>query len=335
MLQIINDILDYSKLSSGSFSLSSDIVGVQSIVSSVIHSFQNVLKPGVHFELFLSQKLPKSAQGDPLRYRQIVQNLVSNAVKFTERGYIHVHVSIQKEDESSYTIYTEVKDSGIGVSEQAKGALFIPFSQLDNSETKRYSGTGLGLSISKSLVDLMGGQIACLPNPDGYGTIFWFTVTLQKIKLVNGVPNMIQVTEKSLIISALDTSKTLKEIFEAKTILLAEDNLINQKVMLMMLRSLGFLRVDTATDGAQASRLAADSPKEYDLILMDINMPVLDGIRATAQIRSSGIRKPIIALTASALKGDREHFLSKGMNDYIPKPVDKVHLARVLKTWLT
>jgi osomolarity two-component system, sensor histidine kinase TcsA len=335
MLQIINDILDYSKLSSGSFSLSSDIVGLQSIISSVLHSFQNVLKPTVHFELSLSPNLPKSAQGDPLRFRQIVQNLISNAVKFTERGYIRVHVSVQKEDESSYTIYTEVKDSGIGVSEQAKGSLFTPFSQFDNSKTKRYSGTGLGLSISKSLVDMMGGQIACLPNPDGYGTIFWFTIILQKIKLVNGVPDLTQEMDESLTISASDNSKTLKEIFEQKAILLAEDNIINQKVMLMTLRSLGFLRVDTATDGAQASRLAADSPKEYDLILMDINMPILDGIKSTAEIRSCGIKTPIIALTANALKGDREHFLSKGMNDYIPKPVDKVHLARVLKTWLT
>lgn len=335
LLHIINDILDYSKLSSGSFSLSSDIVGVTTILSSVIRNFQTVLKPGVHFELHLSPNLPKSAQGDPLRYRQIVQNLVSNAVKFTEKGFIRVYADLQEEDETTYTVYTEIKDTGVGISAAAGGNLFTPFNQFDNSKTKMYKGTGLGLSISKSLVELMDGQIGFMANSDRKGSVFWFTAMFKKIGPLDTVANLTkQLATMSATASNRTSLESLKEVFETKTVMLAEDNIINQKVMLMMLRSLGFMRIDTATNGAGAVHLVNNSLKDYDLILMDINMPIIDGVMATIQIRSGGCQTPIIAMTANALKGDREEYIAKGMSDYIPKPVEKVLLTKVLRKWL-
>ena len=335
LLHVINDILDYSKLSSGSFSLSSDIVGVTNILNSVVRNFQVALRPGVHFELHISPNLPKSAQGDPLRYRQIAHNLISNAVKFTERGFIRVHAALHREDEGTYTIYTEIQDTGVGISETVSSSLFTPFHQLENTRTKAYSGTGLGLSICKSLVELMGGQIGYLPNPDRNGSVFWFTTLFKKIAAPDAMANLTkQMAAVNTIASDIASAENLQTVFETKTILLAEDNIINQKVILMMLRSLGFLHIDVAKNGAEAVQSVNSALKGYDLILMDINMPLIDGVAATIQIRCSGSQIPIIAMTANALKGDRDEYIAKGMNDYISKPVDKVHLIRMLKKWL-
>jgi osomolarity two-component system, sensor histidine kinase TcsA len=335
LLQVINDILDYSKLASGSFSLSSNIVVITSILGSVINSFQALLKPSVHFELSSASDIPKSVQGDSLRYRQVLQNLVSNAVKFTDKGFIRVQVHLLSEDEHMYTIRTEVLDTGIGIPELDTRNLFTPFRQFDNSSTKSYQGTGLGLSISKSLVELMGGQIGFMPNPKRNGSVFWFTAKFEKIKALDEMTNLTaQLARSTSVTSNSKPSSMLREIFKTKVLLLAEDNIINQKVMLKMLRSLGFVRVDVATDGAQAIQLVNGSPKDYDLILMDISMPVLDGIATTTQLRSAGVRVPIIAMTANALKGDREEFLARGMNDHVPKPVDRNILTKTLTKWL-
>jgi osomolarity two-component system, sensor histidine kinase TcsA len=334
LLQVINDILDYSKLASGSFSLSSDIVGIANIISSVVRGFQTTLKPGVHFELVMSPNLPKSVQGDPLRYRQVLQNLIGNAVKFTERGSICVEAHISDETENNYSVLTEVKDTGVGVPEAAKSALFTPFRQFNNSRTKSYQGTGLGLSISKSLVDMMGGQIGFAPNPTRNGSIFWFSATFKKIKGVEERVSLASHSKRAPRNAPLMTLNTYKETFETKHILVAEDNVINQKVMIRMLRSLGFTHIDTAVDGAQAILRVESKAGIYDLILMDIDMPIVDGVTATHKIRDKGFQTPIIALTANALKGDREEFIASGMNDYIPKPVDKELLIRTLQKWL-
>lgn len=173
LLQVINDILDYSKLASGSFSISHDIISVPDIIQSVFRAQQKCAKPELVLESNLDLHLPKAAEGDSLRYRQIVQNFLSNAVKFTESGYVRLQAKLQDEDENSFLILTEVVDSGIGVPEATADALFTPFMQFDNSATKRYKGTGLGLSICKSLAGLMGGEIGFRPNPEGRGSIFW------------------------------------------------------------------------------------------------------------------------------------------------------------------
>ncbi|KAL2269234.1 hypothetical protein VTJ83DRAFT_4080 [Remersonia thermophila] len=351
LLQVINDILDYSKLSSGSFSIHSDIVGITSIVTSVVRAIQPSLPPEVHFELFLSPDLPRSVRGDPLRYRQILQNVIGNAAKFTDKGAIRVHTSVECEDNETCTILTEVTDTGIGIPDTSAANLFTPFVQFDATTTKSYKGTGLGLSIAKSLAELMGGRIGYRPNPDRHGSVFWFTARFDKIKCLSDIRgwsrfgairdiNAAPVKQPHAApspSSSVDINEMLKElriVSPVKNMLLVEDNLINQKVMLGMLRAMGFKNVALASNGAEAVSLVRGKPAAYDLVLMDINMPVMDGHQATHDIRAAGILVPIVAMTAYALKGDQERCLETGMNDYIAKPVDKKRLIRVLGKWL-
>jgi osomolarity two-component system sensor histidine kinase TcsA len=174
LLHVINDVLDYSKLASGSFSVSHDIISVPHIILSAFRAQQKVSKAGVTLEKDLDPRLPVAAEGDGVRFRQIVQNLLSNASKFSEQGCIRIHATLQHEEENTYTILTEVIDTGIGISLTASESLFTPFTQVDNSTTKRYNGTGLGLSICKSLAELMGGTIGFHPNPEGQGSVFWY-----------------------------------------------------------------------------------------------------------------------------------------------------------------
>jgi osomolarity two-component system sensor histidine kinase TcsA len=334
LLQVINDILDYSKLASGTFSISPEILSIPDVITSIMRGFYSSVRPGVSFKFLLDSNLPKSAQGDPLRYRQVVQNLLSNAIKFTEEGSIIVHASLMSEDETSYMILTEVTDTGIGISESAHSTLFTPFTQFDASATKRYQGTGLGLSISKSLAELMGGTIGFRKNNKNHGSIFWFTAKLEKLGTIKQLSVLEAALKSTSITGPTDQLSKIKGIGLRKRILLVEDNIINQKVMLMMLRSLGFEMVDTAMDGAEAVQLTKLNSSIYDLILMDISMPVLDGVSATRKIREDGLTIPIVAMTANALKGDMEQYVENGMNDYVSKPVDRHVLLKILLLWL-
>ncbi|KFA80651.1 hypothetical protein S40288_01763 [Stachybotrys chartarum IBT 40288] len=342
LLQVINGILDYSKLASGNFSMSSDLVDVSAIISSVARNAQVILQPGVQLKLELSPALPKVAQGDPLRFRQIVQNIVDNAAKFTEAGSITISSHVVAEDEVAHTIMTEVADSGIGVPSEAANDLFKPFTQLEKPNKKHFQGTGLGLSIARSLAELMGGQMGFRPNRNHIGSVFWFSA---KVKKVNNskLPDPVDENKEGRINTHLqkvgeqDTSAALsrlKQIAPKKRLLAAEDNIINQKVLVGMLQSFGLKHIDVASDGEQAVAMFTGSPGAYDLILMDVSMPVMDGFEATAKIRSSGVRIPIIALTAHALRGDMETSMEKGMDDYVPKPVNKNMLVQKLVKWL-
>ncbi|KAJ5666608.1 Two-component system protein A [Penicillium macrosclerotiorum] len=332
LLQVINDVLDYSKLSSGSFSLNSDVLNIPSVINAVIRNCQPSLKPGVVLECSLAPDFPVNVKGDPLRFRQVLQNLVGNAVKFTESGYIRVNASyiVSEQDPQSYDISLQVVDSGIGVPDDAVSTLFTPFTRFADSETKRYQGTGLGLSICKSLVELMNGSIGFHTAPNTSGSVFWLEVKMGRIDLPVSRPKR---TANNSSKKDSDTSSLLREVAATKQIMLVEDNKVNQTIMLKLLATLGFERVDAAWDGAEAVRMVKQKPLAYHLILMDINMPVMDGLVATEKIREMKMDVPIIALTGNALKGDAETYLAKGMNDYIAKPLHRQQLVDLLWKW--
>jgi osomolarity two-component system sensor histidine kinase TcsA len=339
LLQVINGILDYSKLASGNFSVNTDLVGVANIISSVVRNVQVTLLPGVYVKLVLAPDLPKSAQGDPLRFRQIFQNIIDNAVKFTEKGSVQVDTSVSAEDETSYTILTQVTDSGIGVPEDAVQNLFKPFTQLEKPTKKRFQGTGLGLTIAKSLAELLDGEMGYRPNLERNGSVFWFTVKLKKIANLDQLDTLDIQRDQEAVKSQQDSEKErmlrrIREMAPHKRILVAEDNLVNQKVLIRILNSLGFQNFTIASNGAEAVSILSSSPNAYDLVLMDISMPVMDGFEATRKIRTYGIPVPIIAMTAYALRGDSETCLEKGMDDYISKPVNINKLLQKLLTWL-
>ncbi|KAJ5319749.1 hypothetical protein PENANT_c026G09899 [Penicillium antarcticum] len=332
LLQVINDVLDYSKLSSGSFPLNADSLNVSSVINAVVRNCRPTLKPGVELQTTIEPGFPSSVRGDPLRFRQVLQNLVSNAVKFTEKGHVRINATyaVDDKDPNLYVVSTEVVDSGIGVPDTAVGTLFTPFTRFADTATKRYQGTGLGLSICKSLAELMDGAVGFHANPDGPGSVFWITAKMARV----GVP---EAHTKTKIAPAppvaLDHSAALQKVAPHKHVLLVEDNNVNQTIMLKLLSSLGFERVDAAWDGAEAVRLVRQKPLTYNMILMDINMPVMDGLMATELIRKMKVDVPIIALTGNALKGDAEIYLARGMTDYIAKPLHRQQLVDLLWKW--
>ncbi|KAI0452634.1 hypothetical protein F5B21DRAFT_482370 [Xylaria acuta] len=337
MLQVINSILDYSKIASGSVFMSSVPVDIVGIMSSVIRNVQVRLRPEVHLQLDLSPDLPKFIKGDPLRFRQTVQNIVDNAVKFTEEGWVTVQSSVVAEDETTCTIQTNVTDTGIGVqvTDATVHNLYKPFTQLEQSTNKRFQGTGLGLSIAKSLVELMDGQMGYRPNPTRHGTVFWFTAKFTKTPKKSAESEVsCQPRPKTSVEDTSALLQRLQEIAPLKRIIAAEDNLINQKVLVRMLHSFRFSQIDVVGNGAEAVSMFNGSPDIYDLILMDISMPVMDGFEATAKLRESGVKLPIIAMTAYALTGDMEKALEKGMDDYIAKPMNKDVFLQKLLRWL-
>ncbi|OZJ04813.1 hypothetical protein BZG36_02356 [Bifiguratus adelaidae] len=327
LLQVINDVLDYSKLSSGTFSITPDVLDVQEIIGTVVRNCKTTLKPGVELETYIQPGFPKHVNGDTLRYRQILQNLVGNAVKFTDKGSIKIRTTFSehKEDDMAYEVSTEVIDTGIGVPEDAASSLFTPFSRFADSSRKRYQGTGLGLSICKSLAELMEGSVGFHSNPEGQGSVFCLTAKMGKID------NIQSEARRKAESSSPDPSVEIKRIAPHKHLLLVEDNIMNQTIMLKLLNMIGFEKVDTAWHGAEAVRMVKQKPLSYNAILMDINMPVMNGVEATVAIRKMSRDVPIIAMTGNALKGDAETYLAKGMNDYIAKPVHRQHLVKVLK----
>ncbi|EFW18255.1 hypothetical protein D8B26_005081 [Coccidioides posadasii str. Silveira] len=281
--------------------------------------------PEIEVKSIIDPGFPSHVKGDPLRFRQILQNLVGNAVKFTDKGYIHVRTCFKEDERDDYSVTVEVIDSGIGVADEAMNTLFAPFTRSANSATKRYQGTGLGLSICKSLAELMGGAVGYRTNPDCQGSIFWLKIKLGRIDAAS---------PRSRVLESSDPCEDIRKIAPRKQLLLVEDNMVNQVVMLKILKSLNFERVDAAWDGAEAVHLIKKKPLAYHAVLMDVSMPVMDGLEATAAIREMRNEVPIIAVTGNALKGDFETYLAKGMNDFVAKPIHRKELARILLQWV-
>jgi CheY-like chemotaxis protein len=277
-------------------------------------------KKGLAMNYDIGQGIHGPVLGDPARINQILINLLNNAVKFTEKGSITISVSCRPQEDGKCEVHFAVKDTGIGIPEDKMQRLFHPFSQADASIARRYGGTGLGLVISKRLTELMGGGMWA-ESLAGIGSTFHFTIMVQ--------PSPTRPLQKG----AIPESKIRLEPGGHLQILLAEDNLVNQKVTGTMLKKLGH-RADVAANGLEV--LPALERQHYDLILMDVQMPEMDGLEAAREIRRRwpGPDRPVIvAMTAMALEGDREMCLDSGMDDYISKPVKMDMLKTALDKW--
>ena len=322
LLTIINDILDFSRVESGRLELESLTFDLKGLVLEVLEllTFQASQK-GLQFHCELDPLLPGAVVGDPGRMRQVLINLGGNAVKFTAEGQVTLRVRLRAQDSAHVDLDFEVEDTGIGIPAAKLPGLFNPFSQADASMARRYGGTGLGLSISKRLVELMGGAMEA-HSQEGRGSRFQFN-----LRLPVGVLDPPAPTHEAQAAGA-GSALHLR-------VLVVEDNAINQRVISKMLEKIGH-RADMAGNGLEALGALVDRP--YDLVLMDCQMPELDGFEATQRLRdpASGVlnpRVPVVALTANAMVGDRERCLAAGMDDYLPKPVQMAALLAVLAKW--
>lgn len=325
LLSLINDILDYSKIDSGKMDLESQPMDLRSCIESSIDLVATkASEKSVTLAYIIEKDTPETLTGDPTRLRQILTNLLSNAVKFTDKGEIVVSVSSKKLESGNYEIHFAVKDTGIGISKDEINRLFQPFTQLDSSTSRRYGGTGLGLAISRRLVKMMGGEIWA-ESQLGFGSTFHFMI-------LAGAANNEPARGRELAHRPVPESYSASRN-RALRVLLAEDNIVNQKVMLGMLNKLGYLP-DVAANGLEV--LQAIERQHYDIVLMDVQMPEMDGLEAAKKIREKwpeSERPKIIAITAYALQGDREKCLAAGMDDYISKPVKLEELQAILESY--
>ena len=322
LLAIINDILDFSKIESGK----TELDNIEFILSDLISGILKVLKissdeKGLNMEYSCQDDVPVYLLGDPMRIKQILINLLNNAIKFTANGKITLKISVKEQTQKTALLLFEVIDTGIGISADQQKKLFKAFSQTDNSISRKYGGTGLGLAISANLAKMMNGEIG-VKSQAGEGSNFWFTAQLD-------IPDTI--TKKEIA-----PTEIIKPTLQKKlSILLAEDNFINQKVAMFALRDCN-CHVDLAENGKKAVDMHLKN--SYDIILMDIQMPIMDGMEATKMIRKYEEENPkvhkvnIVALTANALKGEREKMIDLGMDEYLSKPFKPNELLSILTT---
>ena len=325
LLAIINDVLDVAKIEAGrleldvvEFDLRATVDQACAVASVRLH------EDGLRLDLNIDPRVPVRARGDGGRLRQILLNLVANAVKFTAEGAVTVTVTARAHEAGHMLVRFEVHDTGIGIDAAQLDDMFEPFTQADASTARNYGGTGLGLAIARELVELMGGTMGAQSEP-GQGSTFWFEVALG---VVAGAAPPAPGDESGAPAAAARGD-------DAPIVLVAEDSPVNQVVAVRTLERCGY-RADVACDGQEA--LAALAARRYDAILMDCQMPVMDGYEATAEVRrrshGGAPRTPVIAMTAHAMAGDRERCLAAGMDDYISKPMRAHTLDEVLQRWI-
>ncbi|NWF89608.1 MAG: response regulator [Ignavibacteriaceae bacterium] len=339
LLELLNSILDLTKIESGRMELYEVDFNLGDLIDQAITvNLSRIREKGLYVSKEIDSKIPKILHGDATRIKQIFVNLISNAIKFTEKGKVEIYSRLESISENSIVILSSVRDTGMGIPKEKLSSLFKPFSQTDVSHSSKYGGTGLGLMICKEFVNMMGGKIE-VDSQVNVGSTFHFTLKL--------VPKKIEVpvlensaAENEFNLKKYDTeTKTPYDddvIIKRKAydILIAEDNVVNQKILLRILAELGY-NSDAANNGKEAIEMLNKKP--YHAILMDVQMPEMDGFTATQQIRKLDNQKkntPIIAITAHALKGDREKCLDAGMNDYITKPIQANQLAKILDSWI-
>jgi signal transduction histidine kinase/HPt (histidine-containing phosphotransfer) domain-containing protein len=357
LLVIIDDILDFSKIEAGKLSFETIDFDLRVTVQSVIELMaERIRAKELDITLLFDADVPAKLRGDPTRLRQVLTNLLGNAVKFTERGKVEIRISKESERDERVTIRFDIQDTGIGISEDDQRTLFAPFVQADGSVTRRYGGTGLGLAIAKQLAEMMGGTLSLTSEP-GYGSTFSCTATFIKqahaepaaqpgpqlgdvnlidMRMQRGGVSPVSLT-KTAELTGISVPVTLHSVTQTqvsfdRSVLLVDDNEVNQTVASDQLARLGY-KVDLAGNGQEA--LDALALKSYDVVLMDCGMPVMDGYTATAKIRkreSGSEHTPIVAMTAHAMNGDREKCLAAGMDAYLAKPVKRKMLEAILAT---
>lgn len=322
LLRVINDILDLSKIEAGKMRLEEVPFDIRKSTKEIVQilSFTSNDK-GLTMKTSIDDSIPEYLMGDPVRIRQVLMNFGGNAVKFTEEGSVSFEVNLVESTDEVCTLKFSVTDTGPGISKEKQTEIFGSFTQADTSTTRKYGGTGLGLSISNQLVDLMDGELGVESEP-GKGATFWFTVSLKKVEN----------RDNSESVDSIEINNGFPYIEQPIRVLIAEDNRINQIVARKILEKENF-EVDIVETGKEA--VEAVQTRNYSFVFMDIQMPEMDGYEATRKIRelekATGKHVPIIALTASAMEKDREKCLNVGMDEYVPKPIEKEELMRILK----
>ncbi|MDR1946681.1 MAG: response regulator [Desulfovibrio sp.] len=327
LLNVINDILDISKIESGKFVLSECIFRIRDVVARV----ENVMRfksdeKNQQLVIHIADDVPATVHGDDMRIVQVLTNLIGNAIKFTpEKGRIALSVGLEGEAEDLYTLRFLVEDSGIGITEEQKAKLFNAFQQADSGTTRRYGGTGLGLALSKKIVELMGGTI-WVDSIFGRGSVFGFTVPVGRA--ADSLP------EED---SAGANEALAADEFAGCIVLLADDVDINREIVTALLETSGLL-IECAENGEQAAEMFERSPSRYDLVLMDVQMPVMDGYSATERIRSGRSPEastvPVVAMTANVFQSDIDRCLACGMNEHLGKPINLADMLVVLRRYL-
>ncbi|MFC3151742.1 ATP-binding protein [Litoribrevibacter euphylliae] len=323
LLTVVNDILDFSRIESGKMNIESVYFRLPELLKGVHQTLEPIAEDkNLPFILEMDPNLDLAVQSDPTRLRQVLLNLAGNAIKFTESGFVKISTHQQKIKADQLELTIDIVDTGIGISKKQLSKMFESFNQADTSTSRKYGGTGLGLSISKNLLELMGGHLK-VQSQEGVGSTFSCTLTLPYRQSSSIADN--QVRSQNFI--HVDGE-------QLGLALLAEDNPVNQKVAVAMLKKIG-IAVDVAENGFKAVQKCRQ--KEYDIIFMDIQMPVLDGYQATQQIRNNSSlnnETPIVALSANALAEANEKAIAVGMNAYLSKPFKKSELEEVVKEWL-
>ncbi|MBF0111602.1 MAG: response regulator [Desulfamplus sp.] len=328
LLSLIEDILDFSKIEAGKVELESVEFELQNLIKKITDMLKiKASEKGLNLVCDIADDIPCSLKGDPNRLRQIILNLLNNAIKFTPTGDITIkiqQVTPVVSDSNILTLLFEVADTGIGIPQDRLDRMFQPFSQADASTTRKYGGTGLGLVISKRLVELMGGEIS-VESQYEKGTTFRFTACFEKIAsdLIYLANDAVSCTNTNLDKIVEPSNRELTEI----RILMAEDNEFNQRLAIILLQKMG-LTPDVASNGKEA--VEAVRQKIYDIILMDIQMPEMDGLEAAKAIRDEGFKIPIIAMTANVTADDMANCAAAGMNGYISKPIDPDKLSQII-----
>jgi signal transduction histidine kinase/HPt (histidine-containing phosphotransfer) domain-containing protein/DNA-binding NarL/FixJ family response regulator len=346
LLAIINDVLDFSKIESGNLVIEAIPLDLESVIAGVVNLVSRDADiKGLKLLCSLDTCIPRTLIGDPLRISQILINYVNNAVKFTKQGEVRLAISVRNSTDSDIQLLFSVTDTGIGLTEDQMGRLFKSFSQADTSTTRNYGGTGLGLAVSKSLAQAMGGEVG-VDSVHGKGSTFWFTAQLkigspEKIGAKHGIEMNGNLSPATLIEIQNREQQSLEVQLEricGARILLVEDNEINQQVASELLQSVG-MEVDIADNGQialQSLEARSVEGRPYDIVLMDMQMPVMDGVTAARLIREtrSAESLPIVAMTANAMQADRDRCMDAGMNDFVTKPIIPEKLWQALLSWV-